>query len=121
MATRELSQCGFRERLGGVGDDIPLLTTGREVLTHDVVSVVGEDLVDLGQHARHVDVQVAGPEGRLADGCLDFRQVDRQGGAAVVREGHELAGDEVADLFLCLLRRAADVRGEDDVVEAAQR
>ena len=36
-------------------------------------------------------------------------------------EPEQLVRDEVPDLLLRLLRGAADVRGEDDVVEAAQR
>ena len=50
-----------------------------------------------------------------------LRQVDRECGATRRDEAEQLVGYEVPDLLLRLLCRAADVGGEDDVVEAPQR
>src|SRR5690554_3246589 len=96
------------------------LLVGLQVLAGDVDVVLGEHAVDLGEHARHVvmDVQQAvlvrvGRQG-------DLGEVDRGDGGAVVGVGHQLLGDLDADVLLGLQGGAADVRGEDDVVQAAQ-
>ncbi len=86
-----------------------------------VGAVLGQALVELGEHARHVDVEEPDPRARGQCRGEDGRHVDRQLGAALEGEPGELAGHEPADLLLRLLGRAADVRGEDDVVETAQR
>ncbi|MNM94598.1 hypothetical protein D3C81_1070080 [compost metagenome] len=80
-----------------------------------------EDLVDLGQHARHVlvDVQQAQAVGVLGQGY--FREVDRRQGAAVVAVAHQLGGHFDADVVLRFQRAAAHVRGQDHVVVAGQR
>ena len=43
------------QRVGGVGDDVPLLAAGGEVLPGDVVAAVGEDPVHVGQHPGDVE------------------------------------------------------------------
>ena len=53
------------ELVGGVGDDVARLAAGGEVLAGDVVALLGEQRVDLGEHAGDVDVQEAQPVTRL--------------------------------------------------------
>src|SRR5213075_440121 len=57
----------------------------------------------------------------LRDGQLDLREIDRACRAALVDELDERGGDFLADRFLRLFGRAADVWRQDHVREPAQR
>ena len=65
-----------------------------------------------------MDVQQAVLAGLLGHG--HFREVHGRQGGAAVGVAHELLGHFQADVGLRFQRGAADVRGQDDVLEAAQ-
>src|ERR1700735_598634 len=103
-----------------VGEDVAQVVPGAEQLTLDVGAVLGEHLGDGREHAGDVAVQVDQAIRARSGRQPDPRQVDaercRAGGDIVV----QLPGDELADVLLRLLGRAADVRGEDDVRQVPQ-
>ena len=86
-----------------------------EQLTLDVEPVLGDQRVHLGQDAGDVvvDVEQAARAGRLVQ--VERGQVHAERRGALPDVADQLPGHEVADVLLCLLRRPADVGGEDHV------
>ena len=66
-------------------------------------------------------MQVRDAERSVQGRRLQLGEVDGESGVAAVDVRHELGADEGADLLLRLLRRPADVGGQDHVVQPAQR
>src|SRR6202012_4395615 len=93
---------------------------GPQQLALDVDVVVGQHAVDRGQHAGHILVRGDGPVGAAAHRKRDPGQVHAERGGTGRLVVGQLARDELADVLLGLLGRAADVRGQDDVRQAAQ-
>src|SRR5690606_34688429 len=94
------------------------LRVGAQELAVDVDRVAAEDVVDLGQHAGDVAVDVQQAQAALVLRQGDLGEVHRRQGAAVVAVAHQLGRHLHADVLLRLQRAAADVRGQDHVVEA---
>ena len=94
---------------------------GLQVLRGDVDAGVGEALVDAGQHARHVAVDVQDPAQPWVSRQRDLGEVDGRQRGTVVAVADELGGHLATDAFLSLARGAADVRREQHVLEADER
>src|SRR5450830_264077 len=115
-----LGDHGLVDVRADVRHDVAELAASREQLTLDVHAVLGEGPVDRGEDPWRVVVQV---REAVAAGVLvesKVRQVDAQRGRTGVHVVAELAGDELADVALRFLGRAADVRGEDHVRQTTQ-
>ncbi|KPX97577.1 Uncharacterized protein ALO61_05256 [Pseudomonas savastanoi pv. nerii] len=104
-----------------VDDHVTDFLVGLQELTGDVDAVLGEDLVDLAEHARDVlvDVQQAMLAGVSRQG--HFREVDRRYRRTVVAVLDQLFCDFQTDVGLRFGSGTADVRGQDHVVQATQR
>src|SRR5690554_2122229 len=115
----------FQRQLGVIGvhidHHIADLVVGLQVLAGDVDAVFGEHGVDLAQHAGDVLVYVQQAMlVRVLRQC-HFREVDRGDGRAVVAVLDQLFGHFITDVFLCFHGGAAHMRGQDNVIELAQR
>ena len=94
---------------------------GLQVLRGDVDAGVGEALVDAGQHARHVAVDVQDPAQPRVSRQRDLGEIDRRQRGAVVAVADELGGHLAADALLGLASGTTDVRREQHVLEADER
>jgi site-specific DNA recombinase len=104
-----------------VGQHVAVLVPGPQQLALDIDAVLGQHPVDRSQHAGHVLVQVDQPVHAGHGRQRDVGQVDAQRGGAGGDVIDQLVRHELADVLLGLLGRPADVRGEDDVGQPAQR
>src|SRR5690554_2209205 len=117
----QVFQGEFAVGLVDIDNHIADVCVGLQVLAVHGDAVLGEHLVDFGQQAGHrlVDVQLA----VLVRGGRQchFRVVHRRNGGTVVAVHSQLLGHFTADVFLGFDGGATHVRGQDAVVEFAQR
>ena len=97
------------------------LLVGLQELTGDVDAVFRKDLVDLHHHARDVLVDVQQTVLARVSRQGHFREVDRRYRGTVVAVLDQFFRDFQADVGLGFSGGAADVRGQDHVVQATQR
>src|SRR5699024_1935879 len=104
----------------GIHDHVTDVRQRLQILRGNVDAGLGENGVDGLEHARLVAVNVQYAPGRGVVGQGDLGEVDRSHGRAVVGVSHQFAGDITGDVFLSLAGRAANVRGQQNVVHAPQ-
>src|SRR5690554_6100538 len=111
----------FAVGLVDIDNHIADVFLGLQVLAAHVDAVLGEHLVDFGHHAGHVLVNVQQAVLVRVRRQCHFREVHRRNGGTVVAVHSQLLGHFTADVFLGFDGGATHVRGQDAVVEFAQR
>src|SRR5690554_3310848 len=111
----------FTIGLVDIHDYVADIFLGLQVLAAHVDAVLGEHLVDLGHHAGHVLVNVQQAVLVRVRRQCHFREVHGRHRGAVVAVHGQLLGHFTADVFLGFDGGATHVRGQDAVVEFAQR